>query len=47
MLDGTSTLAGRDAVAGSAPDIVDVRPLVEVDVQLRALRRTGALAERD
>jgi hypothetical protein len=47
MLDGTATLAGRDAVALGAPDIVDVRPFVEVDVQLRALRRTGAMAERD
>jgi 5,5'-dehydrodivanillate O-demethylase len=45
MLDGTATLAGRDTVAARAPEIVDVRPLVEVDVQLRALRRTGAMAE--
>lgn len=28
------------------PAIVDVRPFVEVDVQLKALRRTGAMAER-
>jgi 5,5'-dehydrodivanillate O-demethylase len=47
MLDGTAALAGRDVVATAPPDIVDVRPHVEVDVQLRALRRTGALAERD
>jgi 5,5'-dehydrodivanillate O-demethylase oxygenase subunit len=47
MLDGTATLAGRDAVAANAPDIVDVRPFVEVELQLRALRRTGALAELD
>jgi 5,5'-dehydrodivanillate O-demethylase len=47
MLDGTATLAGREAVAASAPDIVDVRPHVEVEVQLRALRRTGAMADVD
>ncbi|HEY5349730.1 MAG TPA: Rieske 2Fe-2S domain-containing protein [Candidatus Lustribacter sp.] len=45
MLGDTATLAGRHAA--SAPDIVDVRPFVEVEVQLRALRRTGAMAERD
>jgi hypothetical protein len=44
MLDGTATLAGRDTAAASVPDIVDVRPFVEVEVQLRALRRTGAMA---
>jgi 5,5'-dehydrodivanillate O-demethylase len=47
MLDGTARLTGRDAATASAPDIVDVRPHVEVEVQLRALRRTGALAESD
>ena len=45
MLDGAATLAGRDTVAATAPEIVDVRPSVEVEVQLRALRRTGAMAE--
>jgi 5,5'-dehydrodivanillate O-demethylase len=44
MLDGTARLAGRDTAAASVPDIVDVRPFVEVEVQLRALRRTGAMA---
>jgi 5,5'-dehydrodivanillate O-demethylase len=47
MLDGAANLAGRDTVAAAPPDIVDVRPFVEIGVQLRALRRTGALAERD
>jgi 5,5'-dehydrodivanillate O-demethylase oxygenase subunit len=47
MLDGTATLAGRVAAAASVPDIVDVRPFVEIGVQLRALRRTGAMARRD
>jgi 5,5'-dehydrodivanillate O-demethylase len=47
MLDGTATLADRNAVAASEPDVVDVRPHVEIDVQLRALRRTGAMAEGD
>jgi 5,5'-dehydrodivanillate O-demethylase oxygenase subunit len=42
-LDGAAALGGCD-VSASAPDIVDVRPFVEVDVQLRALRRTGAMA---
>jgi 5,5'-dehydrodivanillate O-demethylase oxygenase subunit len=45
MLDGTASFAGAGAVAAGAPDIVDVRPQVEVTVQLRALRRTGAMAE--
>jgi hypothetical protein len=46
-LDGTAALADRNAVAASTPEVVDVRPHVEVEVQLRALRRTGAMAERD
>jgi hypothetical protein len=45
QLDGTAALAGRSAVAETAPDIVDIRPHVEIGVQLRALRRTGAMAE--
>jgi hypothetical protein len=44
MLDGTARLAGSDTAAASVPDIVDVRPFVEVEVQLRALRRIGAMA---
>ncbi len=44
-LDGTAALAGRNAVAETPPDIVDIRPHVEIGVQLRALRRTGAMAE--
>jgi hypothetical protein len=45
MLDGTAALTGRNAVADAPPDIVDIRPHVEIGVQLRALRRTGAMAE--
>ena len=46
-LDGSAVLADRSVTAGSEPDIVDIRPHVEIAVQLRALRRTGALAEGD
>jgi 5,5'-dehydrodivanillate O-demethylase len=45
MLDGTAALTARNAVAENPPDIVDIRPHVEIGVQLRALRRTGAMAE--
>jgi len=47
ILAGAAKLAGRDVVAGSQPDIVDVRPFVEVELQLRALRRTAVMAGGD
>jgi hypothetical protein len=40
-LQGTRALADRGARAPEPPEIVDVRPFVEVEVQLRALRRIG------
>jgi 5,5'-dehydrodivanillate O-demethylase oxygenase subunit len=43
-LHGTRTLADRDVRADEPPAVVDVRPFVEVEVQLRALRRLGAPA---
>ena len=44
-LAGTRVSSSPNGAAEGVAEIVDVRPYVEIDVQLRALRRSGATAE--
>jgi 5,5'-dehydrodivanillate O-demethylase oxygenase subunit len=44
-LQGTRVSSNGRETTGTVAEIVDVRPYVEIDVQLRALRRTGAMAQ--
>jgi 5,5'-dehydrodivanillate O-demethylase oxygenase subunit len=46
-LDGTAALAGLNAAGEAPPDVVDVRPQVEIEIQLRALRRSPVAAAND
>lgn len=42
---GGARISANGGEANGTPQIVDVRPYVEVEVQLRELRRTGAMAQ--